>query len=189
MKRLFLSIITATATLVTFAQGYDAVATKTSMATTNNASANVQPFRFGYFSYREAFKSMPDYVIAQRNIDDLRTKYVNEMKRVEDEFNKKYEQFLEGQKDFAPTILRKRQVELQELIAKNIAFKEEAKRLLAQAETESYAPLKAKLAETLRGIGEARGFMFILNTDNDNLPYANSAFGEDITTLVKECLK
>ncbi len=74
MKRLFLSIITATATLVTFAQGYDAVATKTSMATTNNASANVQPFRFGYFSYREAFKSMPDYVIAQRNIDDLRTK-------------------------------------------------------------------------------------------------------------------
>ena len=50
MKRLFLSIITATATLVTFAQGYDAVATKTSMATTNNASANVQPFRFGEFS-------------------------------------------------------------------------------------------------------------------------------------------
>ena len=31
--------------------------------------------------------------------------------------------------------------------------------------------------------------MFILNTDNDNLPYANSAFGEDITTLVKECLQ
>ena len=87
------------------------------------------------------------------------------------------------------SFFRKRQVELQELIAKNIAFKEEAKRLLAQAETESYAPLKAKLAETLRGIGEARGFMFILNTDNDNLPYVNSAFGEDITTLVKECLQ
>lgn len=146
-------------------------------------------FKYGYLSYQEVLKFMPEYAVAQTKLTDLKQKYDNEMKRVEDEFNKKYEQFLEGQKDFAPTILRKRQVELQELIAKNIAFKEEAKRLLAQAETESYAPLKAKLAETLRGIGEARGFMFILNTDNDNLPYANSAFGEDITTLVKECLK
>lgn len=145
--------------------------------------------KYGYLSYQEVLKFMPEYAVAQTKQADLKQKYDNEMKRVEDEFNKKYEQFLEGQKDFAPTILRKRQVELQELIAKNIAFKEEAKRLLAQAETESYAPLKAKLAETLRGIGEARGFMFILNTDNDNLPYANSAFGEDITTLVKECLK
>lgn len=145
--------------------------------------------KYGYLSYQEVLKFMPEYAVAQTKLSDLKQKYDNEMKRVEDEFNKKYEQFLEGQKDFAPTILRKRQVELQELIAKNIAFKEEAKRLLAQAETESYAPLKAKLAETLRGIGEARGFMFILNTDNDNLPYANSAFGEDITTLVKECLQ
>ena len=145
--------------------------------------------KYGYLSYQEVLKFMPEYAVAQPKLADLKQKYDNEMKRVEDEFNKKYEQFLEGQKDFAPTILRKRQVELQELIAKNIAFKEEAKRLLAQAETESYAPLKAKLAETLRGIGEARGFMFILNTDNDNLPYANSAFGEDITTLVKECLQ
>lgn len=145
--------------------------------------------KYGYLSYQEVLKFMPEYAVAKTKLADLKQKYDNEMKRVEDEFNKKYEQFLEGQKDFAPTILRKRQVELQELIAKNIAFKEEAKRLLAQAETESYAPLKAKLAETLRGIGEARGFMFILNTDNDNLPYANSAFGEDITTLVKECLQ
>lgn len=145
--------------------------------------------KFGYLSYQEALKAMPEYTTAQAKLADLKQKYDNEMKRVEDEFNKKYELFLEGQKDFAPTILRKRQVELQELIAKNIAFKEEAKRLLAQAETETYAPLKSKLAETLRGIGEARGFMFILNTDNDNLPYANSAYGKDITVLVKDCLK
>lgn len=145
--------------------------------------------KFGYLSYQEALKAMPEYTTAQAKLADLKQKYDSEMKRVEDEFNKKYELFLEGQKDFAPTILRKRQVELQELIAKNIAFKEEAKRLLAQAETETYAPLKSKLAETLRGIGEARGFMFILNTDNDNLPYANSAYGEDITVLVKDCLK
>ena len=132
---------------------------------------------------------MPEYAAAQTKLATLPTKYDDEMKRVEDEFNKKYEQFLEGQKDFAPSILQKRQAELQELIAKNIAFKEEAKRLLQQAEVEAYAPLKAKLAEVLRGIGEARGFLFVLNTDNDNLPYVNATAGEDISALVKDCLR
>ncbi len=145
--------------------------------------------KFGYLSYQQALKSMPEYATAQTKLATLRAKYDNEMKRVEDEFNKKYEQFLEGQKDFAPSILQKRQAELQELIAKNIAFKEEAKRLLQQAETEAYAPLKAKLAEVLRGIGEARGFLFVLNTDNDNLPYVNATAGEDISGLVKDCLQ
>ena len=145
--------------------------------------------KFGYLSYQQALKSMPEYAAAQTKLATLKTKYDNEMKRVEDEFNKKYEQFLEGQKDFAPSILQKRQAELQELIAKNIAFKEEAKRLLQQAEVEAYAPLKAKLAEVLRGIGEARGFLFVLNTDNDNLPYVNATAGEDISALVKDCLQ
>ena len=145
--------------------------------------------KYGYLSYQEVLKFMPEYAVAQTKLADLKQKYDNEMKRVEDEFNKKYEQFLEGQKDFAPSILQKRQAELQELIAKNIAFKEEAKQLLQQAETEAYAPLKAKLAEVLRGIGEARGFLFVLNTDNDNLPYVNATAGEDISGLVKDCLQ
>ena len=145
--------------------------------------------KYGYFSYQAAFTSMPSYAIAKRKLDDLKLKYDAEMRRVEDEFNKKYEQFLEGQRDFAPSILRKRQAELKELIEKNLAFKDEAKRLLKEAEQEAFAPLRAKLAEVLRGIGDARGYLFILNTDNDNLPYVNPAMGEDINALVKESLQ
>ena len=189
MKRLFLSIITATATLVTFAQGYDAVATKTSMATTNNASANVQPFRFGYFSYREAFKSMPDYVIAQRNIDDLRTKYVNEMKRVEQEFNQKYEMFLDGQRDFAPSIRHKRQAELQELMEKNMAFKEEAKQLLKEAEGKIYKPLRDKLTAALQRVAKEKGLAFILNTDNDAVPFTDPTTGFNVQADVNAALQ
>ena len=65
--------------------------------------------KFGYFSYEEAFQSMPEYALAQANLKDLKSKYDAEMKRVEEEFNRKYEEFLDGQGDFAPTILQKRQ--------------------------------------------------------------------------------
>ena len=80
--------------------------------------ASAQNVKFGYFSYAEVLASMPDKAIVEKNLAELRAKYDAETKRVENEFNAKYEQFLEGQRDFAPTILQKRQAELQELMKK-----------------------------------------------------------------------
>ena len=145
--------------------------------------------KYGYLSYQEVLKFMPEYAVAQTKLADLKQKYDNEMKRVEDEFNKKYEQFLEGQKDFAPTILRKRQVELQELIAKNIAFKEEAKRLLKEAEGNIYKPLRDKLTAALQRVAKEKGLAFILNTDNDAVPFIDPTTGFNVQADVNAALQ
>lgn len=145
--------------------------------------------KFGYFSYSEALQSMPEYATVQRQMAELRKKYDEEAKRVEDDFNAKYEDFLDGQRDFPPTILKKRQSELAELMAKNTAFRSDSRRLLAEAEREAYAPLHRKLAAVLKVVGEKEGFAFIINTDNNTCPYVNSAQGKDINQLVKDCLK
>ena len=150
-------------------------------------TANAQT-RFGYFSFDNVLKSMPDYVMAQRSIDDLRQKYDAEMKRAEDEFNSKYEEFLDVQKDLVPAILRKRQAELQEMMQKNINFKNESQRLLKQAEADAFAPVKNKLSNALTKVGQAQGYAFILNTDGDACPYVNPEMGEDATELIKEAL-
>lgn len=150
-------------------------------------TANAQT-RFGYFSFDNVLKSMPDYVMAQRSIDDLRQKYDAEMKRAEDEFNSKYEEFLDVQKDLVPAILRKRQAELQEMMQKNINFKNESQRLLKQAEANAFAPVKNKLYNALTKVGQAQGYAFILNTDGDACPYVNPEMGEDATELIKEAL-
>jgi outer membrane protein len=145
--------------------------------------------KFGYFSYENAFTSMPEYAIAQANLKDLSAKYDAETKRVEEEFNRKYEEFLDGQSDFAPTILQKRQTELQELFHKNVAFKAEAAKLLKQAEAEAYAPLREKLNQVLAKIGAEHGYAFILNTDGDACPYIDPEMGEDVSQMVKEALR
>ncbi|MCD8296254.1 MAG: OmpH family outer membrane protein [Prevotella sp.] len=145
--------------------------------------------RFGYLSYGEAIRLMPENENVKKNIAFLHEQYDEETKRAEEDFNRKYEIFLEGQTTFAPVILKKRQAELQDLLNRSISFKKEADRLLKQAEQQLYAPLKAKLDSLLKQIGYEKGYAFILNTDNDGLPFANPAFGEDITELVKEALK
>ena len=115
-------------------------------------------------------------------------KYDAELKRAEEEFNSKYEEFLEVQKDLVPAILRKRQAELQEMMQKNINFKNESQRLLQQAETDAFAPVKVKLNEALTKVGQAQGYAFILNTDGNACPYVNPEMGENATEFVKEAL-
>lgn len=160
----------------------------TFMAMTLTISAQ-SPLKYGCFSFSEALKAMPGYAISERDMAALRAKYEEEGKRVEDDFNKKYEQFLDGQRDFAPLILQKRQAELQEMMEKNVAFKNESKRLLDQADAESKAALKVRLRAIVARIGAERGYAFILNTDNDAVPYVNNIVGEDINALVKDAVK
>lgn len=152
------------------------------------AQDSTQVFRFGYLSYEQALKALPDYALVRKSMDDLRAQYEAEQKRVEQDFNMKYEEFLEGQRDFPETILRKRQTELKELLERNLAFKAESRQQLQKAETEALAPLKQFLSETLTAIGFERGYAFILNTDAGSLPFIHPAVGEDISQVVLERL-
>jgi outer membrane protein len=141
--------------------------------------------RFGYLSYSEVLQAMPDYATVKSNVAKLQGQFEDEKKRAEEEFNKKYEEFLEGQHEFAVSIRNKRQSELQDLMEKNMAFKQEAQRLLKNAETDAMTPLREKLSAALAKVAQERGLAFILNTDGDALPYVDSTQGEDVTEYVK----
>ena len=145
--------------------------------------------KFGYLSYNAVMQAMPEYAAMQNSMAELRQKYEAEQKRVEDDFNKKYEEFLDGQKSFPKTILQKRQSELQEMLDKNIAFKKESQRLLSQAEEEAMAPIRVRLAEVLDAIGRERGYAFIVNTDEKATHWLNPAMGEDVSAAVQGLLQ
>ena len=145
--------------------------------------------KFGYLSYATALQAMPEYAAMQNNMAELRQKYEAEQKRVEDDFNNMYEEFLDGQKSYPKTILQKRQSELQEMLDKNIAFKKESQRLLSQAEEEAMAPIRVRLAGVLDAIGRERGYAFIVNTDEKAALWLNPAMGEDVSAAVKGLLQ
>jgi outer membrane protein len=144
--------------------------------------------KYGYLSYESVLQAMPEYATMQDSMATLRQKYEAEQKRVEDEFNKKYEEFLDGQKGFPKTILQKRQSELQELLDKNVAFKKESQRLLSQAEQDAMVAVSVRLTEVLDAIGHQRCYAFIINTDEKSTLWLNPDMGEDITVIVKEQL-
>lgn len=145
--------------------------------------------RFAYLSYGEALKSMPAYAAAQKSLAELRANYDNELKRTDEEFSKQFAEYVDGQSTFPENILLKRQKELQQLMEQGLAFKEEARRLLAQAETELMQPVHKQLKEVIAKLAKERGYAFVLNTDNNAAPFVDGELGDDITADVMEAVK
>ena len=145
--------------------------------------------KLGYLSYDAAIKAVPDYEEMQNNLATLRAQYEAEMKRVEDDFNKKYEEFLDGQAHFPKTILQKRQSELQEMLDKNTAFKHQGQALLNDAEASLRQKLQAALDAAITTVGQEGGYAFILNTDQHAAPFINPQMGEDVTQAVINALQ
>lgn len=160
-------------------------ATSSAIETTAKTTA-----RFGFLSYDEALKSMPEYTIVEQAMEELKEKYNHEMARAEEEFTKKYSEYIDGQRTFPENIMLKRQKELQQLMDQSIAFKNEAKEMLIKAQKDAMAPLYKRLNEVLKTIGTERHYSYILNTDNNTYPFINTEIGEgeDITVAVKTLL-
>ena len=148
------------------------------------AQDNAPALKFGYLSYDLALKSMKEYATVQMRMDSLRSAFNAEMQRVEDEFNRKYEDFLDGQKDFPRTILLKRQTELQEMLQKNVAFKQQSVQEMKDTEAQLMAPLRIHLNEAIATIAREQGLALVINTDANACPFIEPTMGVDVNELV-----
>ena len=152
-------------------------------------TAMAQQAKIGYFSYKAILEDMPDYVTAMLGVETLRKQYDEELKAASDEFNEKYELFLDQQSMLDEPIKQKRQSDLQSLLDRNTQFRNESMRLLRQAEQDALAPVKQKLNKAIQSVGYSGAFLLIVNTDSEACPYIDSSSAEDVTAKIKSYIR
>lgn len=148
--------------------------------------AAIAQTQFGYVSYIELVRSLPEYNLIKSHLDELQVKYEAEIERSDREFNQKYADFIEEQSQFPDNIRIKRHKELQELMEKTIAFKDDVQRIMREARGEMMKPLYEKVNEAVMTVCTAGGYHYILNTDECAYIAINPQFGEDVTEQVKK---
>jgi outer membrane protein len=140
----------------------------------------------GCISYDAALRSMPQYTVMEAQMDTLRQAYNEELKRVEADFNQKYEAFLDGRKDFPRTILLKRQTELQQLLERNVEFKEKSLQELEQIRKDKLSPLNARLSMAISAVARRHQLAVVVNTDSNACPFIDPELAIDLNEEVKE---
>ena len=185
-------------TLVTTDAETDASAAQTTVATPQTSASKPQATAakaqepqpvFGYLSYDSALVAMPQLAIVEKQMSDLQQAYDAEMKRVEDDFNQKYEAFLDGRKDFPRTILLKRQTELQQLLQQNIEFKAQCRQEMEKARREAMVPLQGRLAEAIATVARRHKLALVVNTDANACPFIEPALALDLNDEVRQLLR
>lgn len=145
--------------------------------------------RFGFLNVDSLFKTLPEYHKVDLQMQQLREKYKAEATYNEQTFRRQYAEFLQGQKQFTPNIMAKRQAELQQSLEKNMAFRHQADSLLDATRQQLLSPIRQRLLHAVRMVGNEHGYEYIIDTSLHILPFVNTQVGEDITSYVEEKMK
>lgn len=165
------------------AQAEDSVRTD-SVAQSQEAGQRPRAFVMGQISSNRILPLMPQYLAMQESLKALKNQYEAEAKKSENDFQRKFEEFMQGQKDFPKTILEKRQNELQMMLETNADFRIKAQQLLAEAEQHMLADVKAEMQEAVAVVAQQKGVSIVYDLDNGSVPYILPGLAVDITSAV-----
>jgi outer membrane protein len=145
-----------------------------------------QTMKFGTVNSQEIFNLMPDKATAETTMKDAATKYQTELKKLQDEFTKKYTDYQTLEKDKATpqTIKDRRMQELQENQQKIQNFQQMAQEDLQKQQETLLAPITDKIQKAIQAVGAEGGFTFIYDLSIPAVVYTGST-AQDVTPLVK----
>jgi outer membrane protein len=150
-------------------------------------SVFAQSVKFGQVYSQEIIVLMPEYTKAVSDIQALEKKYQDEMKRTNEEFNRKYQEFQQAVADGSlPTnIQEKRQKELQDMAERSEQFQQEAYQQLQKTQQELTAPIIKKVDDAIKAVGAEENMALIFDLSRTSIPYVSESLVTDVTAKVK----
>lgn len=130
----------------------------------------------------EIFNAMPEVSDVENQLAALNEQYEKEFKVMQDEYNKKFAEYVEQRDSLTDNIRLRREQEIQDLETRIQNFVPVAQQELQKKQGELYTPIQEKLQNAIKSVGEEKGYTYILNPQV-LLYTGNSAI--DATSFVK----
>ena len=141
--------------------------------------------KFGHIKTQEILVAMPDYIKAQTDIQTMQKQYEDEMKRAQEEFNKKFTAYQEEQANLPKNIQERRQKELQELSQKGMQMQQDAQQELGRSWMTMLEPIAKKIDDAIKAVGQDGGYVYIFDLNATQIPFVNETLSTDVTSAVK----
>lgn len=151
-------------------------------------NTNTEPlFKIGLFNSTEILNMLPAKITAQAAINELNQKYKDELLLMQNDYAKKYSNFMDNQSSMSENIKLRRMQELNELEQNINKFMKIAQEDIESQEQQQIEPLKEKLKVALQTIGTTYNFTCIYDTANESIAFITPN-AIDITPLLKKQL-
>ena len=133
---------------------------------------------------QEIMMAMPEIAAMQETMKQMNDKYAGEMKTMEDEFQKKYTDYIAQQDSMTENIKLRRTQELEDIRQRVENFTQVAQQDMNKKQQELLAPIQDKLRNAIKAVGDEKGYAYIIDNNPGIVLYTGNA-AIDATPLVK----
>ena len=138
--------------------------------------------KFGTIDVNAIFTAMPETTAAQTQLQEVSTQYEAEYKKLEEEVNKKVQEFQALAADTPQSIKDRRQQEIQELAQKVETFQNTASQDIQRQQQQLMAPIQQKITDAIKAVGQEGSYTFIFE---NGMAAFQGADVVDVTPAVK----
>lgn len=143
--------------------------------------------KIGYINRNELAQAMPEYNAAMKQLEDLRLTYTTEGQKLQEEAQRKYQEYIAQQDTLDAAIRQYKESELMRLQQSIEEFGRSADTNLQNKNQELMAPIIQKMNQAISQVGDENGFTYIIDNTAGILAYT-SQNAIDVMPLVKKKL-
>jgi outer membrane protein len=150
-------------------------------------SMSAQDLKIAYVNVQEIFMAMPEMSAIEKKIVDLNEEYAKEMKQMEDEYTKKYSDFVAQQDSLTENIKLRRMQEIEDMRTRMENFVPIAREDMQKKQQELYQPVQDKIRNAIKAVGDEKGYTYVVSMEPSLFLYTGSS-AIDATSFVKSKL-
>lgn len=125
--------------------------------------AFAQEVKIAFVNTQEVFMDMPEVSTMEKQMADLNEKYKIELKQMQDEYTKKYSDFVAQQDSLTENIKLRRMQEVQDLQGRMDNFVQVAQQDVQKKQQELLQPLQQKMMDAIKAVGAEKGYTYIID--------------------------
>ena len=139
--------------------------------------------KFGHINTQELFAQMPEVNQVKLKMDTINSQYENQLASMNEEIQRKYQDYQAQEATMADAIKQIRQQELQEMNQRIQLFYQTAEQDIQKKQQELLAPVHEKMTKAIQAVGEREGYTYIF--DSQAMVHIGTD-ANDVTPAVKK---
>lgn len=143
--------------------------------------------KIGVFNSQEVITIMPEYNAAMSELENMNLKFQTEGKKLQEELEKKYQEYTSTAETLEPAIRQYKETELARLQQSIQEFATSAENNIKKKQQELMMPIITKINQAIKKVGDENGFTYIIDNAANIIPYV-SPNAENVLPLIKKAL-
>ena len=150
------------------------------------APVSMMAQKFAPFDLSQIVPNRKEYTTAQTELENMQKQYEADLKLMQDELQKKSEELQKEGSKLVENIRARREQELNDLYQRYQQSYQDSQQALQKATQEKLGEITEKVLAAVKKLGEAGGYIYVVDTSSGNIPFVNTTLSTDITAQIKK---